>query len=146
MFSLRVVQKHNAFPSKLSLERSQSTCCNSPDSSFKALWLSPDLKSSNPPSFLHRNKKKIQQMSFLYSALSPTSANRGANDFIFSNFCSGFGLVLCQFPQSSPMTGLGGLMFLTQKSSSTGATGQGKKLIIFGEPQTILQDENTPSG
>lgn len=85
MSSLRVVQKHNAFPSKSSLERSQSTCCNSPDSSFKALWLSPDLKSSNPPSFLHRNKKNPADEFFIFS-INPNKCQQGCKRLYILKF------------------------------------------------------------
>lgn len=62
----------------------QSTFCNIPGSSFKALWLSPDLKSSSPPSFLHRNKKNPADEFFIFST-NPNKCHRGAKDFIFSN-------------------------------------------------------------
>ena len=84
---------------------SQSTLCNTPGSSFKALSLSPDLKSSSPPSFLHRKKKNPADAFFIFST-NPNKCHRGAKDFIFSNFCSGFGLVLCQFSQPSPQQDL----------------------------------------
>lgn len=92
--------------------------------------------------------KKIQQMNFLYSALTQTSAT-GVQRTLYSQICSGFGLVLRQFPQSSPhyrTWTIQTYMLLTQRSSLTGITGQGKKLLIFGKPQTIQQHENMPSG
>lgn len=106
------IRVHNAFPNshavtqcfsfKPSLESLSPLFATPQDSSFKALWLSPDLKSSSPPSFLHRNKKKNPANEFFIFSTNPNKCHRGAKDFIFSNFCSGFGLVLSQFSQSSP--------------------------------------------
>lgn len=126
-------------------EECQSTFCDAPDSSFKALWLSPDLKSSSPPRFLHGKKKKSSRWTVF--STNPNKCHRGAKDFIFSNFWSGFGLVLCQFSQSSPWQDLDNPnLHASHTKKLTGVTGQGKKLLIFSKPQTILQNENIPSG